>query len=346
MLAMTAVPGQPATAAAEELPEPPESDGEVLVEGIALGVCGTDREVIESSDVMLPPAASRLVLGHESLGRVVSAPAGSGLSAGDTVVGIVRRPDDCSCCHAGNWDFCRTGRYTERGIRGAHGYGAQRWRVPPQFAVPVDSSLGLHGVLVEPTSVVAKAWEQIDHIRGRGCADGRTALVTGAGPIGLLAALLAVQRGYDTHVFDRAESGPKPQLARSLGATYHVGDVADIGVEPDVVVEATGVGQLVFDLLDVTARNAVVCLTGIALGTAPLQIHPDQVNRNLVTGNGLVFGTVNAARRHYEQAIAALRTADPAWLTGLITRQVPLTRWTDALDKQPDDVKVVVDLTR
>lgn len=346
MLAMTVVPGRPATATVQELAEPAETEGDVLVEGIAVGVCGTDREVIESRDVLLPPAADRLVVGHESLGRVVDAPDGCGLHAGDIVVGIVRRPDDCHCCRAGEWDFCRTGQYTERGIHGAHGYGAQRWRVPAQYAVPVDSTLGLLGVLVEPTSVVAKAWEQIDHIRGRGCADGRTALVTGAGPIGLLAALLAVQRGYDTHLFDRTDTGPKPRLARTLGATYHTGDIADIGVEPDVVIEATGVGQLVFDLLDITARNAVVCLTGIALGTAPLQITPDQVNRNLVTGNGLVFGTVNAARRHYEQAIVALRAADPSWLTGLITRQVPLTHWTDALDKQPDDVKVVVDFTR
>lgn len=346
MLAMTVVPGKPASAAVADIAEPVESDGAVLVEGIAIGVCGTDREIIASSDVLLPPSASELILGHESLGRVISAPDGCGVLAGDTIVGIVRRPDDCACCRNGEWDFCRTGQYTERGIRGAHGYGAQRWRIPPEYVVSVDPSLGLLGVLVEPASVVAKAWEQIDHIRGRGCAAGRTALITGAGPIGLLAALFAVQRGYQTHVLDLAETGPKPRLTRALGAAYHTGDVDDIGVEPDVVVEATGVGQLVFDLLDATARNAVVCLTGIASGTQPLRIAPDQVNRNLVTGNGVVFGTVNAARRHYEQAIAALRIADPTWLTGLITRQVPLTHWTDALDKQPDDVKVVVDLTR
>jgi threonine dehydrogenase-like Zn-dependent dehydrogenase len=57
-------------------------------------------------------------------------------------------------------------------------------------------------------------------------------------------------------------------------------------------------------------------------------------------------GTVNAGRRHWEQAAEALAVADPSWLSGMITRRVPLTSWTESLDRHPEDIKVVVDLTR
>src|SRR5690606_35059960 len=116
----------------------------------------------------------------------------SGLAAGDLVVGIVRRPDPvpCAACAVGSWDMCRNGRYTERGIVARHGYGAQQWRVEADFAVPVPEQLGRLAVLTEPASVVAKAWEHIDHVVARAPLRPRTVLVTGAGPIGLLAALL------------------------------------------------------------------------------------------------------------------------------------------------------------
>src|SRR5919204_584312 len=101
----------------------------------------------------------RRIVGHENLGRVIESPPDSGLSAGDLVVGIVRRPDPvpCAACAAGEWDMCRNGRYTERGIKGRDGYCSDRYRIEPKFAVKVDPGLGELGVLLEPASVVAKA---------------------------------------------------------------------------------------------------------------------------------------------------------------------------------------------
>lgn len=346
VLAMTVTPGKPETAAAAERDEPAETDGDVLVEGLAVGICGTDHEIAHGGHGSPPAGHSDLVLGHESLGRVLSAPDGSHLTAGDLIVGIVRRPDDCDCCQAGLWDFCRTGNYVERGIKGADGYGAQRWRIPTAYAVPVAPSLAAAGVLMEPTTVVAKAWEQIDLVRSRVPAHADpVALITGAGPIGLLAALLAVQRGYDTHVFDLATTGPKPQLVTDLGATYHTGNLDDVGVAPDAAVEATGVGELVFDLCEKTAPNAAICLTGISSGTRDIGVGADAINRRLVMGNEAILGSVNANRSHYQQAAAALAAADLTWLERLITRRVPLSSWPDALTHHDGDVKVVVDLT-
>lgn len=346
MRAMTVQPGQPDTVQVTERPEPPESEGTVLVEGLSVGICGTDVEIIRQGYGWPPPGSDRLVIGHESLGRVVSAPSDAPVTAGDLVMGVVRRPDPepCPCCAAGEWDFCRNGRYTERGIKERDGYGAQLWRVAPQYAIRVDAAMGDRGVLVEPASVVAKAWEQTERIRARSCAPGNRVLITGAGPIGLLAALLGVQRGYEVHVLDRVTTGPKPGLVTDLGATYHHGDVADIGFEPDVVVECTGVGSLVFDIVEMTAPGAVVCLTGMSSGHRNIPTNLDAINKDLVLENVVVFGSVNAAARNYTQAVQALAQADQGWLDRLITRRVSLGSWNDALTKNETDVKVVVDL--
>src|ERR1700757_2386163 len=228
MRAITVSPGVAHSARLEDIPDPPESDGPVLVRTLALGVCGTDREILDGRYGSAPPGQQRLVLGHESLGAVEAAPNGCGLAPGDLVVGIVRRPDPepCIACAAGEWDMCRNGRYTERGIKDRHGFGAERFRIEPEFAVKLDPALGILGVLLEPASIVAKAWDHVDRIGGRAHSwQPRRLLVTGAGPIGLLAALIGAQRGLDVHVFDRATSGAKPQLVRDLGATYHNGDV-------------------------------------------------------------------------------------------------------------------------
>lgn len=347
MRAVTVIPGRPDSARVEDLREPPHSDGAVLVEGLVIGICGTDGEIVHEGYGVPPEGHERLVLGHESLGRVLEAPDGSGLAPGDLVAGVVRRPDPvpCVCCAAGEWDMCRNGRFTERGINRRDGYGAQRWRVDPQFAIRIDPSLGDLGVLLEPTSVVAKAWEQIDRIGARACFAPRVALVTGAGPIGLLAALLGVQRGLDVHVLDRVTEGPKRGLVAGLGATYHTSTESALAVPPDIVVESTGVGAVVLAVVTGCAPDAVVCLTGLSGSTRTTQVPLAAVNKDVVLANKVVFGSVNAARRHYEQAAGALSRADREWLAGVVTRRVPLDDWPDALTRRPEDVKVVVDLT-
>lgn len=343
MRAATLIPGDAASAGVTEMPDPTPGEDELLVDGLLVGVCGTDTEVLHGGHGELPPGADRMVGFHESLGRVREAPPGSGYTAGDLVVGVVRRPDPVPCgpCGAGEWDYCRNGRYTERGIKGLDGYGSQRWTVPAAFAVRVDERLGELGVLTEPASVVAKAWEQVDRISSRSVSRPHVALVTGAGPIGLLAALIAVQRGLEVHVLDRVTAGPKPDLVRDLGATYHT---ALPDVSPDVVIEATGAAKLVFDVLARTGPNAITVLTGISGGRRTIEIPAGQINDELVLDNDAVVGSVNANLRHYRSGAQALADADPTWLAGLLTRRVPLVDWPDALDHRPDDVKVVVQL--
>jgi threonine dehydrogenase-like Zn-dependent dehydrogenase len=348
MRALTVRPLEAGSLSVEDVPDPEPGDGELLVEGVALGICGTDHEIAGGDYGAAPPGRDRLVLGHESLGRVLRAPDGSGFTEGDLVAGVVRRPDPvpCGACAHGEWDMCRNGRYTERGIKELDGYGSERWAVPPEYAVRVEPSLGLAGVLMEPTSVVAKAWQQIERVGARAWFAPERVLVTGAGPIGLLAALLGVQRGLDVHVLDRVSDGPKPELVRALGASYHHSSVAEIAetARPDVVVEATGVGQLVFDSIAETAPYGIVCLTGVSSADRKRTVDAGGLNRELVLDNDAVVGSVNANLRHYQAAADALAAADGDWLERLITRRVPLEQAADAFEAADDDVKVVVTL--
>jgi threonine dehydrogenase-like Zn-dependent dehydrogenase len=330
----------------DEVPKPKRPDGALLVRGLALGICGTDREIIAGKYGTAPPGRERLVLGHESLGQVEEAPPNSGFARGDLVVGIVRQPDPVPCpnCAVGEWDMCRNGRYTEHGIKELDGFGAEWWCVDPKFAVSVDGSLGKLGVLLEPASVVAKAWEHTERIGKRAVWEPRRVLVTGAGPIGLLAALLGVQRGLDVHVLDRATSGLKPELVEELGATFHTGSVEDVGITPDIVIECTGAPSVVLAVIGRSGPNGIVCLAGVSAAGSKKPIDAGALNRTIVLENDVIFGSVNANRRHYEAAAVALARADRGWLDRLVTRRVPLECWREAFAAGPDDVKTILEL--
>src|SRR3954467_622646 len=280
MRAVTLIPGKPESLRLDERAEPPEEQGSVLVRSIALGICGTDRELIDGVYGEAAPGHERLVLGHESLGRVISAPPHSGFMIGDMVVGIVRHPDPVPCpnCALGEWDMCRNGRYTERGIKQADGFAAERWRSDPGFTVKVTPVLGLAAVLLEPASVLAKAWEHIERIGRRARWAPQRVVITGAGPVGLMAALMGVQRGLEVHVMDRNESGPKPALVRELGATYHREFPA---VEPDIVIECTGSPAVIVQAVTGSAPGSIVCLTGLGGGPAHAQVDPPKPNPSM-----------------------------------------------------------------
>jgi glucose 1-dehydrogenase len=345
MRALTFIPGVIGSARLEDVEGPTLDDGAILVETQAIGICGTDKELVRGQLGWLSPGGHRLILGHESLGRVREAPMGSGFSPGDLVVGIVRRPDPIPCpeCASGEWDLCRSDSYTERGIKQRNGYASELFRIEPEFAVKVDASLGRVGVLLEPASVLAKAWEHIERIGRRGCWSPKRLLVTGAGPIGLLAALMGVQRGLEVHVVDRVASGPKPRLVRELGAVYHTGSVENACENADVIMECVGFGPLAVSALHAAAGNGIVCFIGAGCAEPHWPTDWASLLERMVVRNLVAFGSVSANRRHFEAAARALAQADHEWLAGLITRRVPLVRWNEALIDDPEDVKSVIE---
>src|SRR5579872_3126666 len=345
MRALTVAPGTANSARVEDVPDPPLSDGSVLVKTLALGVCGTDREIVSGKYGWAPQGEQRLVIGHESLGKVEQAPAGSGFQAGDLVVGIVRRPDPvpCAACAVGEWDMCRNGRYTERGIKERNGFGSERFRIEPDFLVKVDPVLGGAAVLLEPTSVVAKAWDHTERIGERTRSwKPKTLLVTGAGPVGLLAALMGYQRGLEVHVLDHRENLLKRRLLEKLGAVYHAESMRELGaLKPDIVMECSGAPGVVRDVLGSTGASGIVCLVGVTSPGHDFDIDIGLLNRDMVLDNETVFGTVNANRAHYQMAGETLAKADKEWLERLITRREPVEQWTKSLERLQDDIKVV-----
>ncbi|HEY6829109.1 MAG TPA: glucose 1-dehydrogenase [Gemmatimonadaceae bacterium] len=344
MRSLTVEPGIPDSLRLEEFRIPAAERGSVLVRAIALGVCGTDREIIAGKYGAAPPGHKRLIIGHESLGVVEEAPRDSKLLAGDIVVGIVRHPDPVPCanCAVGEWDMCRNGRYTEHGIKSLDGFGSEFWRIEPSFVVPATAALGLAGVLTEPASVVAKAWEHCERIGRRARWNPQSVLITGAGPVGLLAALLGRQRGLDVHVFDLASEGPKPEIARALGAAYYSGSLDSVPGDFDVIIECTGAPSVIAAVLDRSTADGLVCLLGVSGIGGVQSVDLGSLNREVVLDNRVIFGSVNANRRHYEAAITSLANADRDWLHRLITKRVPLESWKDAFVRQPDDIKTVV----
>jgi threonine dehydrogenase-like Zn-dependent dehydrogenase len=343
MKAITVEPRKPGTVRYEDIPEPDVREGSILVEAVAAAVCGTDVEIAEGKYGWAPPGRARLVLGHESLGRVVDPGGSASFKKGDLVVGIVRRPDPVPCpnCAVGEWDMCRNGQYTERGIKEIDGFMSERWRIEPEYAIKIDPSLGILGVLLEPTTVITKALEQVLAVGQRAFWEPKTLLVTGAGPIGLLAAAVARLRGAEVHVLDRVETGLKPDLVHALGATYHSGRVVDLGFEPDVIVECTGVGSVIGDSMQKVGAGGVLCLTGVGAGDIASRAVAD-VAAAAVLKNNVMVGSVNANKRHWYKASERLAQLDRKWLSRLITRYEKPENYRQALDRKPDDIKVVI----
>lgn len=346
MRALTVRPGVPDSGSLRDVPDVHATQGAVLVRTLAVGVCGTDREIVAGHYGTAVAGREHLILGHESLGEVLDAPADSGFTRGDLVVGIVRHPDPqpCPACAMGEWDMCRNGRYTEHGIKERDGFCVERFISEPGFLVRVDRALRDTGVLLEPASVVAKAWDHIERI-GQRTASWRATkvLITGAGPIGLLAMLVAQQRGCELHVYDRDRGELKRALVTQLGGQYHCDSLDDAcALGADIIIECTGAAAVMARVIMSNAPGAIVCLAGLSSGAHHIRYDFTQFNRDMVLQNDVIFGTVNANRRHYELAAAALSQADPDWLGRLITRRVPLADWRQALEPQPDDIKVVI----
>jgi threonine dehydrogenase-like Zn-dependent dehydrogenase len=237
--------------------------------------------------------------------------------------------------------MCRNGKYTERGIKEIHGFMSERWRIEPEYAIKLDPSLGILNVLLEPTTVIIKALEQVVAVGQRFFWEPKTLLVTGAGPIGLLAAAVAKLAGIEVHVLDRNETGPKPELVRDLGATYHTGRVMDLEFEPDVIVECTGAGAVIGDAVQKVGSGGVVCLTGVGAGGVASRAVAD-VAAAAVLKNNVVVGSVNANKRHWYKAADRLARLDRKWLSRLITRYEKPENFKQALERKPEDIKVVI----
>ncbi len=357
MRAVIVTPEEPGSGRLAEVPDPQPRDGEVLVQVREVGLDGTDAEILQGQFGEAPPGDDHLIIGHESLGEVAEVTNGAkGVSPGDLVVAIVRRPDPVPCrnCAAGEWDMCLNGLYTERGIKGLHGFLAEFYAETPGFLVRVPAGVADVAVLLEPLSISEKVVEQIKRIQERLVWQPQRAVVLGAGPIGLLAGMLLRLEGIEVHFYATTKEGIKSDLVESMGANFiwarehkldHV--LADEIGTVDIIVEATGFSPLAFDAMDMVGPNGIICLTGVSGGSRKLEVPTDHLNLEMVLSNKVVFGSVNANRRHFESGVRHLQEIETRWpglLSRMITRRLPLKDFARAFEPSSDRVKSIVEI--
>ena len=339
----------------DDVPDPATAGRDVRVRVLETGVCATDIDIAEGLYGSAPAGSPYLVLGHENLGVVESAPSGAGFAVGDLVVSTVRRgcPDDCRACLSDRPDACLSGHYLERGIQRLHGFMSERYADAPRYLVRVPAPLRRVGVLLEPMSIVQKGIEQALHVQDRLAWHPRRALVVGAGPIGLLAALTLRLAGLEVALATlEPEGSPKQALVDELGIRYVSTSATPIESLPstlgviDVLFEATGATSAVWPALGVLGLNGVAVLTSVTPGQEKLDVDVAAWNRQMVLGNRVILGTVNAAHRHFEAGVRHLEAAEarfPGWTERLVTRRLPFVDAPRALERRPSDIKTVLE---
>ena len=313
---------------------------------LRVGVDGTDKEINAAEYGAAPDGYDFLVIGHEGFGQVEAVGANvSFLRPGDFVVATVRRPGKSLYDAIGLQDMTTDSEYFERGINLRHGYLAEYYVEDEEFIVKIPQGLRDVGVLLEPMTVAQKGIAQAYEIQRRlKVWRPRTAAVMGTGTLGLLATLVLRLRGLDVTAFGRT---PTPYLnARLLdqvGARYvntaerSITDAAAEFGPFDLIFEGTGSSAVVFESMQVLAKNGVLVLTSITGGNRRLEIPADRINLEFVLGNKVMVGSVNASRENFETGVRDMSHADaeyPGWLRQLLTDPIRgLDNYRDLFDR-------------
>jgi glucose 1-dehydrogenase len=333
-------------------PEPMiERPTEVKLRILEAGICGTDREITSFQYGTPPVNSPHLIIGHEALGEVIDVGSGvTGLAPGDLAVLTVRRPcphDRCGPCRKGRQDFCITGDFTERGIKGAHGYMTEFVVDDERYIIKVPKELREVAVLIEPLTVAEKAAEQarvlVERLPGdlKDDPSSLSAVVLGAGPIGLLGAMKLVHGKLGTWVYslDEADS-PNVRIVSAIGARFvssaehGPADLAKMVGNISLVYEATGVAKVSLEVLSVLGVNGVFIFTGVPGVKAPIEFDAERIMRNLVLNNQVLCGTVNAGRASFEEGVqdlASFMRRFPDAVRALITARVTLDNARDTV---------------
>jgi threonine dehydrogenase-like Zn-dependent dehydrogenase len=334
MKAIAVTPGKQNSIHLREVPMPVMGPDQVLVRTLRVGLCGTDGEINHGDYGTPPKGDDYLILGHENFGMVEEvAPEVHGFKPGDFVVATVRRPCyACYNCDRGENDMCTSGDYTERGIKGRHGFMSDFYVEAPHYLIKVPPHLEGVGVLLEPMSVVEKGIDHAMLTQRRLQWNPKTAVVLGAGPVGMLAAAILRIRGLRVVVVGREpETDTRGQLAKAIEAEYF--SVAGISLLDlpkhlgpiDLAIEATGSSTVVFNSMQILAPNGLLCLLSVTGGFKMEQQPVDVINQKLVLGNNVVLGSVNANPRHFRMGVDDFGIIDqryPGFLGKLITHRL------------------------
>ena len=249
--------------------------------------------------------------------------------------------------------MCLTGTFTERGIKGLHGFLAEYYVEEPRWLVKVPPTLKDVAVVLEPLSVVEKAVAQVFATQSRLLFwEPRRAVVIGTGAIGVLAAALLRLRGLEVHCSARAPAGgTRSRVLGAMGATYW--STADLPLirlaqelgPADIIVEASGSAEAALAAFDAVGSNSVLCLMSNYPADARQEVAIGHVFEMIKLRNRLVLGSVNGSGRHFEMGITHLAEMEQRWpglLASLLTRRLPLNEFAQAFQRPPGEIKTVI----
>jgi len=320
----------------EEVPVPEPGSKEVLVEVRAVGVCGSDVHYYDHGRIGAHVVAAPLILGHEAAGVVVAqGPDATRHQVGQRVALEPGVPcGRCRQCRAGRYNLCPDVRFFA--TPPIHGAFCTYLTTHEDFAFPLPDTVSDDaGALIEPLSVGVWA------CRKARLAAGEHVLVTGAGPIGLLAMQAALALGA-TQVTITDVNPSRLKLARQTGATRTIDlrsqPLSEAGVEADVLLECSGHPAALADGIRALAPAGVAVAVGMSPGeeaTIPLAVLQ---NRELT-----LTGTFRYANT-YPTAIG-LVAAGRVDLEAIVSGHYALDEAEQALQAGKDDpqsVKAVV----
>jgi threonine dehydrogenase-like Zn-dependent dehydrogenase len=347
------IPGKQGSLSLADVEKPRPRRGELLLRVMEVGVCGTDMDIISGFYGEAPAGSLYLVLGHESLSRVEDAgPGVHGFKRGDLVVPTVRRncAENCLNCRNNESDMCLTGHYKEHGIKGLHGFASEFAVTDSRFVVKLPEALSEAGVLLEPLTIVEKGINQVflmQHARMKW--KPTKALVLGAGAVGLLATALLRLRGLEVSTVARKpQDSVKAKLVASTSASYVDSEETPLSSMEnrfDIVFEATGASSVALEAQNLCDANGVVSFVGIYRSKVATE-DAGRVFTNLVLGNRLYFGSVNANISYFKQGVQDLMGMSRRWngfLERIITERVPVSEWEKAYSPRgEDDVKTIL----
>lgn len=359
-----------------ELPKPEiKQPDEVLVRVKEVGLDGTDFNIVHYGLQDIAEGSNEMVLGHEMVGVVEAVGSGvKSLAPGDPVTMTVRRGcGQCHPCRHNQSDMCMTGLYTERGIHKLDGFLTRFVVDQEQYVVKVPPELVTLAVFTEPLSIAEKGIEQIRIIQSRlpwACPHPehsflsenwgmcKTALVVGAGPLGLLATALLRLAEVNTYVADIVpENSPKAHLAKHMGAKYidartktpkELVELCCTMGNLDIIFEASGAAATAMELINYMSRSSIYVMTGIPRGDLVIQVDAAQLVRQMVRFNQVVVGSVNSNRSHFEMALSDMGEIDSRFngmLKEMFTHRFRLEDYQQAFAlKDPRHIKTVIEL--
>jgi threonine dehydrogenase-like Zn-dependent dehydrogenase len=346
-------------------PEPQiTSDNHIKLKVLQVGICGTDRDETSGGRADAPKGENELIIGHEMFGQVTETGAEvKSAAVGNYGLFTVRRECGvCIPCKLGRSDMCLSGLYTERGIKSNDGYQTEYVVDEEKYFIKVPDEIKNEAVLTEPMTIAEKAIDEavkIQALRIPGFNEkewfgkSRT-LVAGIGSVGLLASFILSLRGSKIFGLDIVDENTiRPSILKALGGTYIDGrkvsadNIDNTCGKMDFIFEATGIAKLEFQLTDALGINGIYVLTGIPEGERPVTITGNEIMRQMVLKNQVLFGSVNAAKEHFKMAVNDLSDAKKRWgnLPGrMITEKIPVDNFADAFkNHSADEIKVVIE---